>query len=129
MRTVYYLPQHPPLRGVSFQIADKQFLFWYRMVSSMAATILVTGGTGLLGRGIKNTAPQDVRIISVHQRDYSVADSRAELRTLDLRDKGTIDRLFASSASTPSSMRAASPRSISSRGTTPKAWNRTSWEL
>lgn len=28
----------------------------------MAATILVTGGTGLLGRGIGNNAPQHVRI-------------------------------------------------------------------
>ncbi len=59
-------------------------------------TILVTGGTGLLGKGMEETAPEGVSLVSVHQRDYRVPGSRAEQITLDLRDKRAVDELFAS---------------------------------
>lgn len=58
-------------------------------------TILVTGGTGLLGKGMEETAPGEVRLVSVHQRDYRIPGSRAEQIVLDLRDKRAVDALFA----------------------------------
>ena len=57
-------------------------------------TILVTGGTGLLGKGMGETAPSGCRIFSVHQRDYAVEDSRADHEVLDIRDKAKVDALF-----------------------------------
>lgn len=58
-------------------------------------TILVTGGTGLLGKGMEETAPGSVKLVSVHQRDYKIPGSRAEQLVLDLRDKRAVDALFA----------------------------------
>lgn len=58
-------------------------------------TVLVTGGTGLLGKGLEETAPTGWRIVSVHQRDYTVPDSKALQLVLDIRDKTAVDRLFA----------------------------------
>lgn len=58
-------------------------------------TILITGGTGLLGKGMEETAPAGWRIVSVHQRDYAVEDSRARHLVLDIREKKAVDRLFA----------------------------------
>src|ERR1700757_1924940 len=43
-----------------------------------AAKVLITGGTGLLGKGMEETAPKDAQIVSVH-----------------LRDKRAVERLFA----------------------------------
>lgn len=60
-----------------------------------AKNILVTGGTGLLGKGMEETAPGTVRLISVHQRDYRIPGSAAEQIVLDLRDKRAVDALFA----------------------------------
>jgi len=57
--------------------------------------ILITGGTGLLGKGMEETAPRGVRIFSVHLRDYAVSDWRARHLVLDIRDKRAVDRLFA----------------------------------
>ena len=57
-------------------------------------TILITGGTGLLGKGMEETAPEGWRIVSIHQRDYAVAGSKAKQLVLDLREKRTVDRLF-----------------------------------
>ncbi|MBI5202596.1 MAG: SDR family oxidoreductase [Elusimicrobia bacterium] len=57
-------------------------------------TILVTGGTGLLGKGMGETAPSGIKIFSVHQRDYAVEDSKAEHEVLDIRDKAKVDALF-----------------------------------
>ncbi len=60
-----------------------------------AKTILVTGGTGLLGKGLEETMPPGRRIVSLHQRDYKVAGSKARHLVLDIRDKRAVDRLFA----------------------------------
>ena len=62
---------------------------------SRAKTILVTGGTGLLGKGMEETAPGSVALVSVHQRDYRIPGSTAEQLVLDLRDKRAVDALFA----------------------------------
>ena len=61
-------------------------------------TILVTGGTGLLGKGLEETMPAGWRIVSVHQRDYKVSGSKAKHLVLDIRDKRAVDRLFAKNA-------------------------------
>lgn len=57
--------------------------------------ILITGGTGLLGKGMEETMPAGWRILSLHQRPYQVKDSRARHLILDIRDKRSVDRLFA----------------------------------
>jgi dTDP-4-dehydrorhamnose reductase len=57
--------------------------------------ILITGGTGLLGKGMEETAPPGWRIVGVHQRDYLVEDAKAKHLVLDIRDKRAVDRLFA----------------------------------
>ncbi|MBI5631800.1 MAG: SDR family oxidoreductase [Elusimicrobia bacterium] len=57
-------------------------------------TILVTGGTGLLGKGLEETAPKGLKILSLHQRDYAVPDSKAKHVVLDIRDKRKVDALF-----------------------------------
>lgn len=56
--------------------------------------ILVTGGTGLLGKGLEETAPAGVAITSVHLRDYKVPAKRAKHLSVDLRDKKAVERLF-----------------------------------
>ena len=58
-------------------------------------SILVTGGTGLLGKGMEETAPAGTKIVSVHLRDYKVPRGRARHLALDLRDKRAVERLFA----------------------------------
>jgi len=58
-------------------------------------SILITGGTGLLGKGMEETMPPGWRIISIHQRAYRVKDSKAKHLILDIRDKRAVDRLFA----------------------------------
>ncbi len=57
-------------------------------------TVLVTGGTGLLGKGMEETLPSGWRIVSLHQRDYEVTGSKAKHLVLDIRDKRAVDRLF-----------------------------------
>jgi dTDP-4-dehydrorhamnose reductase len=56
--------------------------------------VLITGGTGLLGKGMEETAPAEWGIVGVHQRPYAVEDSRASHLVLDIRDKIAVDRLF-----------------------------------
>ena len=58
-------------------------------------SVLITGGTGLLGKGMEETAPAGWKILGVHQRPYAVEDSRAKHLVLDIRDKVAVDRLFA----------------------------------
>jgi dTDP-4-dehydrorhamnose reductase len=58
-------------------------------------SVLVTGGTGLLGKGLEETMPPGWRIVSLHQRDYQVENSKARHLILDIRDKRAVDRLFA----------------------------------
>lgn len=57
--------------------------------------ILLTGGTGLLGKGFIEMAAGDYQIISIHVRDYVVKDPKATHLVLDLGDKREIDKLFA----------------------------------
>ncbi len=57
-------------------------------------SILITGGTGLLGKGMDETAPAGTKIVSVHLRDYKVPRGRATHLALDLRDKRAVERLF-----------------------------------
>lgn len=57
-------------------------------------TILITGGTGLLGKGMEEIAPAGWRIVSVHQRDYTIDDAKAKHLVLDIREKRVVDRLF-----------------------------------
>ena len=64
------------------------------MTHPHAKTILVTGGTGLLGKGLEETLPSGWRIVSVHQRDYEVEGSPSRHMVLDIRDKRAVDRLF-----------------------------------
>jgi dTDP-4-dehydrorhamnose reductase len=56
--------------------------------------ILITGGTGLLGKGMEETMPKDWEIVSVHQRPYKVNDSKVKHIVLDIRDKNDVDELF-----------------------------------
>jgi len=56
--------------------------------------ILITGGTGLLGKGMEETALSGARITSVHQRDYVVEGSKAKHLVLDIRNKPAVERLF-----------------------------------
>lgn len=58
------------------------------------AAVLITGSTGLLGKGMEETAPSGLRLLGVHQRDYAVKDSRMKHLVLDIRDKRAVDRLF-----------------------------------
>lgn len=57
--------------------------------------ILITGGTGLMGKGLEETAPASYKILSVHQRDYAVEDSRVQHLVLDIRNQRKVDALFA----------------------------------
>lgn len=57
--------------------------------------VLVTGGTGLLGKGMVETGIPGYRIVSLHQRSYAVVDSQAKHLVLDIRDRRAVERLFA----------------------------------
>jgi len=63
--------------------------------TSKKKTVLVTGGTGLLGKGLEETAPAGWNIVSLHQREYEVAGSPAQHLILDIREKKAVDELFA----------------------------------
>ena len=58
-------------------------------------SILVTGSTGLLGKGLEETAPKQFRIIGTHLREYHVEDSKAKHLVVDIRDQRLVNRLFA----------------------------------
>ncbi len=57
--------------------------------------VLITGSTGLLGKGMEETAPAGFRLLGLHQRAYEVKDSRMKHLVLDIRDKRAVDKLFA----------------------------------
>lgn len=56
--------------------------------------VLITGGTGLLGKGMEETAPLETKIVSVHLRDYKVPKCNSIHITLDMRDKCSVEQLF-----------------------------------
>jgi dTDP-4-dehydrorhamnose reductase len=64
-------------------------------VSRAKRTVLVTGGTGLLGKAMEELAPKDAKLVSLHLRDYAVDGPNAKHLVLDIRDKKAVDRLFA----------------------------------
>jgi dTDP-4-dehydrorhamnose reductase len=64
------------------------------VTNSKAKTVLVTGGTGLLGKGLEETMPPGWRVVSLHQRDYKVENSKSRHLILDIRDKRAVDKLF-----------------------------------
>lgn len=57
-------------------------------------TLLITGATGLLGKGMEETLPGGWLIVGVHQRPYRVRSTAARHLSLDIRDKRAVDRLF-----------------------------------
>jgi dTDP-4-dehydrorhamnose reductase len=57
--------------------------------------ILITGSTGLLGKGFEETSPGQDEIIGVHLRDYTVKDPAARHLSCDIRDADAVDKLFA----------------------------------
>ncbi len=57
--------------------------------------ILVTGATGLMGKGLEETAPRQWRIVGLHQRDYKVEGARSEHLVLDIRERDAVNKLFA----------------------------------
>ncbi len=57
-------------------------------------TILVTGSTGLLAKGLEETSLADWRIIGIHARDYAVKDRRARHLVLDTRNQRSVQNLF-----------------------------------
>ena len=57
--------------------------------------ILVTGATGLMGKGLEETAPENFKIVGVHQRDYKVEGTSAQHLVLDIRDREAVQKLFA----------------------------------
>ena len=56
--------------------------------------VLVTGSTGLLGKGFEETAPEGHEIVGVHLREYRVRDARERHLVLDIRDRDGVRRLF-----------------------------------
>lgn len=65
------------------------------MAERKARTVLVTGATGLLGKGMEETMPAGWRMLGVHQRPYKVTSRLAVHRALDIRDRRAVERLFA----------------------------------
>ena len=60
--------------------------------TSNQRTVLITGGTGLLGQGLFETAPPGWSIVSLHLRAYDPGASHVRL---DVRDRAALARLFA----------------------------------
>ena len=60
----------------------------------MNKKLLVTGGTGLLGKGLTETKIPGWDIVSTHLRDYTVKDTHAEHVICDIRNAGDIEKLF-----------------------------------
>lgn len=62
---------------------------------SAPKSVLVTGGTGLLGRGVKETIPDGCRLVSVHLRKYELEDETTRHLVLDVCDRRRVEQLFA----------------------------------
>lgn len=57
--------------------------------------VLVTGATGLLGKGLEETADGSWELVGVHRRDYAVKDARARHERLDIADADAVKAFFA----------------------------------
>ena len=62
---------------------------------SQPKLVLLTGSTGLLGRGMEETALQGYKLLGVHQRPYDVTGSKVRHLVLDIRDRVAVENLFA----------------------------------
>lgn len=58
-------------------------------------TVLITGGTGLLGQALSATIPQGWSIVSAHHRQYASQTLGVVEVTVDVRDRAALERLFA----------------------------------
>ena len=57
--------------------------------------VLITGGSGLLGKGLFETRPQGMSLRSVHLQKYRLPRKMGNHHSLDIRSKKCVDRLFA----------------------------------
>lgn len=57
--------------------------------------VLITGGSGLLGKGLFETRPQGMSLQSVHLQKYRLPRKMGNHHSLDIRSKKCVDRLFA----------------------------------
>lgn len=57
-------------------------------------TVLITGGTGLLGKGLAESILPGFRLISIHLRDYFVPNDGAEHIVLDILETKSVESLF-----------------------------------
>jgi len=57
--------------------------------------VLITGGSGLLGKSLFETRPQGMSLQSVHLQKYRLPRNMGDHRSLDIRSKKCVDRLFA----------------------------------
>jgi len=57
--------------------------------------VLITGSTGLLAKGMTETAPQGWEIVGIHVRPYQMKDSRARHLITNVQDAGAVQQLFA----------------------------------
>ena len=57
--------------------------------------LLITGGTGLLGRGLCETVPPEWSIVSTHLRPYAVETPGVLELASDVRSRSELERLFA----------------------------------
>ena len=58
-------------------------------------TLLITGGTGLLGQGLRDTVPAGWSLVSIHRRPYPVETPGIVELTVDVGDRPALERLFA----------------------------------
>lgn len=58
-------------------------------------TLLISGGTGLLGQGLYATAPQGWSIVSIHRRPYPAEAPGVVELIVDVTNRQEIERLFA----------------------------------
>lgn len=58
-------------------------------------TVLITGGTGLLGQGLCDTAAPGWSIVSTHLRPYTVGTPGVREMAVDIRSRPALERLFA----------------------------------
>lgn len=56
--------------------------------------ILITGSTGLLAKGLEETASEGTRLFGVHLRPYHVHSARANHSLLDIRDRNAVLKYF-----------------------------------
>jgi dTDP-4-dehydrorhamnose reductase len=54
--------------------------------------VLITGGTGLVGEGLRAIAPDDWQVIATHRRPFD--DDDGTTFVADIRDRSAIERLF-----------------------------------